>query len=51
MKDALGVPPSLYREVLGGKQRFRDRMGCLTEVEELVACALAPPSPSPKDSV
>ncbi|CAN0110976.1 unnamed protein product [Pylaiella littoralis] len=41
VKEALGVPPGLFREVSGGQQRLRDRTGSLLEVEELVLGGLS----------
>eukprot|EP00752_Nemacystus_decipiens_P009287 g8298.t1 len=41
VKEALGVPDELFREVAGGQERLRDRTGRLVEVEELVLSAFS----------
>lgn len=49
VKDALGIPSSLYKAASGGQQRLRNRVGRLLDVEELVMSALTLPTPPAKD--
>lgn len=41
VKEALGVPNRLFREIAGGQERLRDRTGRLLEVEDLVLSAFS----------
>lgn len=41
VKEALGVPNCLFREISGGQERLRDRTGSLLGVEELVLSAFS----------